>query len=184
MRRRIRNVFLVIVIVFGVTSGVCGMPEKEVNDVDMPTLAGDTDEYFEALGISYGSRARMGELHILALTNAQNIIRQKMAHLYKGVIEDYMRVYGNNLGTDIETNMERKGQQFMDAILNDTREVGSPEFSEMDEKGNITCYVVARMYKKGLSGKMADFVLKSEELKGKIEEVPFQRIIDKRFDDK
>lgn len=190
MKKRVVYRFLAFAVVFYALSNVHGMPVKKIsgtgvsvaNEADMPTLAGDTDEYFEALGISYGSKARMGELHMMALTNAQNIIRQKMAHVYKGVIEDYIRAYGNNLGTDIETKMERKGKQFMDAILNDTREVGSPEFSEMDEKGNITCYVVARMYKKGLAGKMSDFVLKSEELKGKIEEAPFKRIIDKHFE--
>jgi len=183
MKEKIRNVFLVFAIVF-VASGVCGMSVEVAEEVEIPTLAGDTDEYFEALGISYGSKVRMGELHILALTNAQNIIRQKMAHVYKGVIEEYMRVYGNNLGTDIETKMERGGKQFMNAILNDTREIGSPEFSEMDEKGNVTCYVVARMYKQGLAEKMADFILESEDLKGKLEEVQLRRIIDKNFDNK
>lgn len=153
MKISIRNGFLVFVIMFGVVSGVCGRGMNVAKGVEMPTLKGDTDEYFEALGISYGSKVRMGELHMLALTNAQNIIRQKMAHVYKGVIEDYMRVYGNNLGTDIETKMERGGKQFINAILNDTREVGSPEFSEMDEKGNVTCYVVARVYKQGLAEK-------------------------------
>ena len=148
----------------------------------IPTSKGDTDEYYEALGIANGPKARMGELHMLSLKNAQDIIRQKMAHTYKGVIEDYIRVYGNNRGTDIDTKMERIGKQFINVFLNDTREIGSPEFTEADQDGNVTCYVLARVYKRGLPDKMADYISGSHELEGEIEGKALREIIKQHFE--
>ena len=63
-------------------------PFGDVHEV--PVAENDTEEYFGATGIASGSKARMGELQLLALTNAQNIIRQKMQHAYIGAVEDYI----------------------------------------------------------------------------------------------
>ncbi len=145
----------------------------------------DTDEYFGASGIASGPKARMGELYFVALTNAQNIVRQKMAHAYKGAIDDYMIAIGNNAGTDYQSKIERGGTQIIDAIVNDTRETNPPVFSAVDEKGNVTCYVGIRVYKNVLADKLVENVIKNvsedEELKIRFKEDQFRQKMEENF---
>ena len=42
---------------------------------EAPAAENDTEDYFGATGIASGPQARMGELQLAALTNAQNMIR-------------------------------------------------------------------------------------------------------------
>ncbi len=145
----------------------------------------DTDDYFGASGIASGPKARMGELYSAALTNAQNIVRQKMAHAYKGAIDDYMLAIGNNAGTDYQSKIERGGTQIIDAIVNDTRETNPPVFSAVDEKGNVTCYVGVRVYKNVITDKLAENVIKNvsedEELKIRFKEDQFRQRMEENF---
>ncbi len=141
----------------------------------------DTDEYFGASGIASGPKVRMGELYSVALTNAQNIVRQKMAHAYQGAIDDYMNSVGNNAGTDFEMKVERAGTQIIDAIVNDTRETNPPVFSAVDEKGNVTCYVGIRVYKDAVAEKIADYVSEDEELKIRFKEDQFRQRMEENF---
>ena len=148
---------------------------------EVPAAENDTDEYFGATGIASGSKARMGELQLMALTNAQNIIRQKMQHAYKGAVDDYMNSVGNNAGTDIEAKIERGGTQIIDVIVNDTQASKGPMFSAVDDKGNVTCYIGIRISKKAMVDKIADYVSEDEELKIRFKEDQFRQRMEESF---
>ncbi len=148
---------------------------------EVPAAENDTEEYFGATGIASGSKARMGELQLLALTNAQNLIRQKMKHAYKGAVDDYMNSVGNNAGTDIESKIERGGTQLIDVIVNDTQASKGPMFSGVDDKGNVTCFIGIRISKKAMADKIADFVSEDEELKIRFKEDQFRKRMEDSF---
>ena len=161
MKKRIVYCFLVLGMMACVVLGGCAVKKQPL----IPEPQGDTDDYFEALGIAYGPRVQMGDIHIQALENAQEIIRRKMASVYRSVVKRYMAEYGLNKDADTEKKMERRGKQFINTIVNDTREVGLPKFSTTDEQGNVTCHVVARMYKKGVVEQMKNYLFEDEEIK-------------------
>lgn len=126
---------------------------------EMPAAEYDTDESFGATGMAYGSRAQGGEVRLNALTNAQDIVRQKIKHSYKGVVDTYTKSVGNNAGTDIVNKIERAGTQVIDAVINDTKET-QVKWSSVDEKGNIYCYVGIRINKEKLADEVAKAVSK------------------------
>ena len=115
----------------------------------------DTKEYFVGTGFAYGTRIQKSSLQQTALTGAQDIVRQKMSHSYKGMISNYMNNYGNDVGTDIQTKLERGGIQIIDKIIGDTYESATAKFSAVDEKGQIECVVNIRIYKNELADKIA-----------------------------
>lgn len=147
---------------------------------NMPTFEPDTEEYFAASGIATGSRQRMDALQEAALANAQNIIRQKMKHAYKGMISNYTNYMGINSKSDAVTKIERGGNQIIDGIVNETmaRDV---RFSDVDEKGNVNCYVGIRIYKKQMADKLADQVSNDEELKIRFNENNYRKYIQEQI---
>ncbi len=164
------------------TASTANRSVSPIGDVyEVPAAENDTEDYFGATGIASGPKARMGELQLLALTNAQNIIRQKMQHAYKGAVDDYMNSVGNNAGTDIEAKIERGGTQIIDVIVNDTQASKGPLFSSVDEKGNVTCYIGIRISKKTIAEKIADYVSEDEELKIRFKEDQFRQRMKESF---
>lgn len=162
-----------------VVSARSANPFGEVYEI--PAAENDTEEYFGATGIASGPKARMGDLQLLALTNAQNIIRQKMKHAYKGAVDDYMNSIGNNAGTDIESKVERGGTQLIDVIVNDTQASKGPMFSAVDDKGNVDCFIGIRISKKAVADKIADYVSEDEELKIRFKENQFRKRMEDSF---
>ncbi len=154
-------------------------PFAEIYQV--PVGETDTDEYFGATGIAYGSRTSMDILQLNALTNAQDVVRQKIKHSYKGLVSSYAGSISNNAGTDIQSKVERGGDQIIDAIVNDTQAPEKPYFSPVDEKGNVTCFIGIRVYKKVVADKIADFVSEDEELKIRFKEDEFRKRIQEAF---
>ena len=145
-----------------------------------PGFEPDTGEYFAALGIANGSQARMDVLQLSALTNAQNVVRQKLKHAYKGMVSDYSNYIGNDNGSDAQTHVERAGDQIIDAVVNDTQ-AQSMSFSGVDAKGNVNCYVGIRVYKKQLADKIADAVSQDEELLVRFKESKFRQYMQEKF---
>jgi len=158
---------------------VAGSPFGEVYEA--PCADKDTPEYFVGLGIANGSRNRMDVLQTSALTNAQNIARQKMQHAYKGMISDYSNYIGNNAGSDAEAKVERAGNQIIDRIVNDTEAWCGPKFSSVDEKGIVNCYIGIRISKKQVAEAIANFVSKDDELKIRFNEQEFRKRMDEEF---
>jgi hypothetical protein len=145
-----------------------------------PGFEPDTEEYFAALGIANGPQTRMDVLQLAALTNAQNVVRQKLKHAYKGMVSDYSNYIGNNAGSDAQVHVERAGDQIIDAIVNDTQ-AKSLNFSGVDEKGHVNCYCGIRIYKKQLADKIADAVSEDEELKIRFKENEFRKYMQEKF---
>jgi len=146
----------------------------------MPTFEPDTEEYFAATGIAEGPRQRMDVLQQASLTNAQNIIRQKMKHAYQGMISDYSNFMGINANSDAATKIERGGNQIIDIVVNETmaRDV---KFSGVDEKGHVTCFTGIRIYKKQVADKIADQISKDDELKLRFNEDQYRKYIQEKF---
>lgn len=147
-----------------------------------PGFEPDTDEYFAGWGTANGPKARMDVLQLSALTNAQNAVRQKLKHAYKGIVSDYSNYIGNNSGSDAQIHVERAGDQIIDAVINDTQ-ARSLNFSGVDEKGHVDCYVGIRIYKKQLADKIADAVSEDEELKIRFKESEFRKYMQDKFKD-
>lgn len=145
---------------------------------DVPCMDYDTDDYYVGQGISSGPKARMGELQVVALANAQTIVRNKLQHAYKGAITDSAVYKGRNSLSDFEAKMERRGIQIITKIVNDTRVVCGPKFSGVDEKGDITCYVGIRVYKKEFVEAVTKSLADDEELKDGFDEKEFRKQMD------
>lgn len=150
---------------------------------EVPAAENDTEDYFGATGIAYGAKARMGDLQLDALSNAQNMIRQKMQHAYKGAVDDYMVRFGNNAGSDIQSKLERGGTQLINVMVNETQASKGPIFSSVDDKGNVTCYLGIRISKKAMADKIADYVSEDEELKIRFQEEQFRQRMKESFKD-
>lgn len=146
----------------------------------MPTFEPDTEEYFAASGTANGARERMDVLQQAALANAQNIIRQKMKHAYQGMVSNYSNYMGMNSKSDAVTKIEQGGNQIIDGIVNETmaRDI---KFSGVDEKGNVTCFVSIRIYKKQMADKIADQISQDEELKLRFNEDQYRKYIQEKL---
>ncbi|GHV69445.1 hypothetical protein FACS1894199_18190 [Bacteroidia bacterium] len=157
-----------------------GSPFGDVYEA--PCTMMDNDEYFAATGIASGSKNRMDVLQTSALTNAQNIVRQKMQHAYKGAIDDYSKYIGNNAGSDATAKVERAGTQIIDALINNTKAVCGPKFSAVDERGDITCFVGIQISTKQIAEKIVDHVSHDEEMKIRFNESEFRKRMDANFE--
>jgi hypothetical protein len=146
----------------------------------MPTFEPDTEDFFAASGIAEGPRQRMDVLQQEALTNAQNVIRQKMKHAYQGMISDYSNYMGINANSDAAIKVERGGNQIIDVVVNETmaRDV---KFSGVDDKGHVTCFVGIRIYKKSIADKIADQISKDDELKLRFNEDQYRKYMQEKF---
>lgn len=164
------------------TASRSGNPFGDV--YEMPAAEYDTDEYFGATGIATGPATRQDVLQSAALTNAQNLVRQKMKHAYQGMIDDYSNYVGTSAGTNAETKIERGGTQIIDAVVNETIAT-KVVFSGIDDKGNMTCYTGIRVSKKELAEKITEQVTEAvsedEELKVRFKEEEFRKSMDERF---
>ncbi|GHT44437.1 hypothetical protein AGMMS49965_20060 [Bacteroidia bacterium] len=170
----------------GMAGGNYGKPAgggSPFGDVfEAPCTMMDTDDYFAATGIASGSKNRMDVLQTAALTNAQNLVRQKLQHAYKGAIDDYSKYIGNNAGSDAVAKVERGGTQIIDALINNTRAACGPKFSAVDERGDVTCFVGIQISTKQITEKMVDHVSHDEEMKIRFDEDEFRKRMDANFE--
>ena len=135
----------------------------------LPCAEYDTKTEFAATGIYRGSMNQKGQLQMYALQNAQQIVRMKAKHAYKGMVSDYSSSLGNNQGNDIESKIQMAGDQMIDVILNDT-EATCIEFGAVQADGHIECYVGIRVSKQEIAEKVSKTVANklSEEEKMRI----------------
>ena len=127
------------------TSSASNAPFGEV--YSMPCEVYDTDTEFAATGIYRGSSYQKGECQLNALENAKQLVYAKFKHTYNGMISNYSNTIGNNRGNDIETKLERAGDQVVKAILNDIQAC-CVKFSGVQSDGNIECYVAIKVPKR------------------------------------
>jgi hypothetical protein len=144
----------------------CASKSKEAKDVpknlddkpthELPCAARDDDEWFVATGVANGPRTRIDVMQGAALANAQGMIRQKMKYVYEGIVSDYKQYLGNNQGTDLDINNETGGDQIINLLVNETRVVCGPRFTEPDAKGHVEAYIGIKISKADFADKVAD----------------------------
>ena len=144
----------------------------------------DTPTEFAATGIFRGSSNQKGEVHKNALLNAQDIIRTKMKHAYKGMVSEYSSSIGNNKGNDIERKMTSAGDRIIDAIINETAE-SCIRYGEVQSDGHLECYVAIQISKQEVAQKVAqevqDKLTQDEKDRISFNEQEYRKQMEERF---
>ena len=144
----------------------------------------DSPTEFAATGIYRGSSNQKGELQKYALLNAQEIIRLKMKHAYKGMVSDYASSIGNNKGNDLESKITSAGDRIIDAIINETS-ASCLRFGEIQSDGHMECYIAIKISKQEVAQKVAQEVENklTQEEKDRIgfNEQEYRKQMDQRF---
>ncbi len=152
---------------------------------EAPCTIHDTDEYFGATGIYRGSMEQKGKLQTYALQNAQEQVRLKFQHAYKGMISDYSSTTGNNQGNDIELKIAQAGDQILDMVLNHTNAVCGPKYSGVGDDGKIECYIGIKVSKAEVAQKtakkVADSLTEDEKARIGFNEQQYREQMEKRF---
>ena len=137
------------------------------NTHEPPCVVYDDDKNFAATGIAYGAQTQLGSVQQLALENAQNMIYAKMEHAYGGFIDNYIEAIGTKQGTDIETEIRGVGRRAIMQVVKNTS-ASCIKFSDVDDKGNVQCFVAVKIPKEKVSQEIANNLSKSQ--KGEIRE--------------
>ncbi len=123
----------------------------------MPCEVYDTPQEFAATGIYRGSSNQKGQVQKYALQNAQEIVRLKMQHAYKGMVSDYSSSVGNNKGNDLEQKLTSAGDRIIDKIINETSQ-SCTRWSSVESDGHIECYTAIQISKQEAARKIAQEV--------------------------
>lgn len=187
-------IFLVGIIVISYLFSSCGSSKPAVaqqqntmpfgDAYEAPCTIYDTPEEFAATGIYKGSMNQKGEVQKFALANAQQQVRMKMQHAYKGMVSDFAQTIGNNKGNDIEAKMNAAGDQMIDVVVNNTSAC-CIKWSQVDAQGMIECYCAIKIPKVDLSKKVAQAVsnvlTEDEKLKIQFDEQKYREQMEERF---
>ena len=187
----IRKVKLVSLAIFAVglvsCAGKTQQPQADVslpNETILPCQVFDDDDWFQARGIASGSRHQIDAVTRLALTYAQDRIRQNMTHAFEGMVSPFLDGIGTNQGTDIGRNTSIAGNQIIEITVNDTY-VTCERHSGVDERGHIEAYVAVRISKKDSFNKLAkmveDMVSEDEAMGIRFREQNFREAMEKKF---
>lgn len=145
----------------------------------------DTKDKFAAVGIYRGSSRQKGELQVNAIENAKDIIRSKFHHSYQGMISNYGSTIGNNRGNDIETKIQRAGDQVLDMMLNDAYQVCT-KFGAVESDGMMECYVAIEIPKGELASstakKVADALTEDEKMRINFNEQNYRKEMEERLE--
>jgi len=151
----------------------------------LPCADFDTDEYFVGWGTANGSYKRLDVLNSAVLANAQQIVRQKMQHSYKGMISNYMDAIGTDRGTDAAIHLEQGGNQIIDKVINDTRTHCGPMATKPDADGHVTLYTSIRIFKQQLASNIANNIAskvsEEEKLRIRFNEQEFGKKMEEAF---
>lgn len=143
---------------------------------------GDTDEYFTGRGEVYGPRTQVGLLEKAALRQAQDAVRQKMKHRVTGSIVETTTSADNGNGLIVSTSATvQKINHEIDDIINDTKQHGPTQISNMDDKGNVYCVVSVRVDKKNAAKKIARVISEDKELRRHYKEDQLRFSIERSF---
>ncbi len=151
--------------------------------VEPPCVKYDNDTVFAGFSSAYGPASQEAAIRLVALTNAQNIVRQKMQHAYDGIVSDYFNFIGENNTNTAKSNIESVGDQIIDVIVNDTQEKCIRRSKTTDDKGNITYYIGIEINKKEAANKIADELSKDGELDVRFYEYNYREHMEKKFKD-
>lgn len=167
-----KKIFVLAVIAAAMMLTSCGSAKK-VSTVsrspfgtvsEVPAAEHDTDEYFGATGIATGSYSQMGRLQLAALENAKEMIRQKVEHSFQTMTTSYLSEYSGKNGSDLDGQFEQGTKALVEAVLKDVNASKGPFFSDVDEKGNVTCFIGIRIPK----NKLVDLFVDNVSEQGKL----------------
>lgn len=150
----------------------------------MPCEVYDTPQEFAATGIFRGSSNQRGEVQKNALLNAQDLVRLKMKHAYKGMVSEYSASIGGNQGNDIERKMASAGDRIIDAIINETAQ-SCTRWSAIEDDGHITCYTAIQIPKqetaKRIAEEIQDKLTQEEKERINFNEFTYRKQMEERF---
>jgi hypothetical protein len=162
MKRRLLKI--AVLAAFAVVAGVMATGCKSSKQAgggggwtEPPCNTYDDETYFGATGIASGPATQKGALQLAALSNGQNMIRQKMQHAYEGLVKDFMHHIGGNAGSDVEIQVIRGGNQIIMGIVADASH-HCLLYSGVNDKGNVECAIGIRISKRKVAEAVADEV--------------------------
>lgn len=151
---------------------------------EAPCTMYDTDEEFAATGIFEGPANQKQELQKNALLAAQDLIRLKMKHTYKGMVSEYSASFGNNAGNDIERKMQSAGDRVIDVVVNETKQLCT-KYSLDKFRVNMTCYVGIKISKsetvQRISNEIGENLTQEEKDRIGFNEQEYRKRMEKRF---
>jgi hypothetical protein len=161
------------------------LPQPKADEVmDVPCWLADDDVVFAGTGQASGPKLQFATVQRSALTNAQNIVRQKVKNAYQGMASDYQNLIGDGNAVNAVSNFEAAGDQIIDVTINNTREKCLKQ-SGVDAKGYITVYVGIVVNKKETADKIADQTVKElsddKELAIRFKESNYREKMEQKF---
>jgi hypothetical protein len=124
---------------------------------ELPCMLYDSDDVFAGTSMAIGFPDEADVVRRAALTNAQNIVRQKMEHAYEGMVTDFMSLIGGDGSSRAASTVEAAGSQMIKTLVKDTKEK-CIKTSPVNDKGKITIFVGIEINKRELAAKVADKV--------------------------
>lgn len=166
------------------SNGKSNNPFGEVYEA--PCTVYDSPTEFTATGIYRGSSHQLGEVHKYALQNAQEIVRLKIKHAYKGMVSDFSQSMGNNSGNDVESKISSAGDRIIDVVVNNTAE-SCMRWGEVESDGHVQCYLAIKISKEDLAQKIAveveNKLTEEEKMKINFDEKTYREQMERKFAD-
>lgn len=140
-----------------------------------PCWIADNDDYFAASGFFRILAGGKGERDYTVQFNKQlNSLRQQVKMKIGGHYRSIMRDYFDQLDVDSRSNVashiESAGEEAIDKLLNDSKEVCRQRSREVDEGGYVTWYMAITVSKKEIAQAIVDGVEESKDIPENIKE--------------
>lgn len=140
----------------------------------------DTDEYYTATGIAWGSRKSEGNIRIKSLNNAQTQLRMKIKSvIVDGIMTDFAKAYQSNDDVDDVSKIASYAEMVIEKEIRDTRAT-KIRATPVDDKGDFGIYTVTRIYKNDLAKKIVDRVSEDKKIKIDFGEEQLRQLMEKR----
>jgi hypothetical protein len=164
----------VMAIVAGVVMSACSSVKQQVASTsrsgsspfgaasEAPCTVYDDEENFAATGFASGAAGRKGSLQQTALKNAQDMVAMKMQHAFEGEVKTFFESVGSNAGTDVDDQTIGDITNILMGVANNTSH-SCLMWSNVDDRGNIECYIGIKISKSKVADAVADNLSKSKK---------------------
>lgn len=140
----------------------------------------DTDEYYTATGVAFGSRKSEATIRIKSLQNAQTQLRMKIKSvIVDGLMTDFSKSYQSNDDIDDVAKIAQYAELEIEKEIRETRAT-KVRATPVDEKGDIGIYTVTRIYKTDLAKKIVERVSEDKKIKIDFGEEQLRTLMEKR----
>lgn len=168
----------------GTTKQVVVQQGTSVNPYDDLVDSGvedyDTDEYYTATGVAFGSRKSEGSIRIKSLQNAQTQLRMKIKSvIVDGIMTDFGKSYQSNDDIDDVAKIAHYAELEIEKEIRETRATKIKP-TKVDDKGDMGIYTVTRIYKKDLVKNIAERVSEDKKIKIDFGEEQLRELMEKR----